>query len=215
MAQARRIRLSVDPRDGGVRLILPKRAALRQAFLWVEGQRGWIEAALEALPRPQPILPGGTIPFMGSPLLIDWDAVHPRAVVHQEERLRLGGPRESVAPRVLRWLRARAAAVLEEETRLFGTRAGVSIGRVAVGDPRARWGSCSASGDIRYSWRLILAPPDVREATVAHEVAHRLHMDHSPDFHAAVRRLLGRDPDAERRWLRTHGPGLYWLGRDP
>ena len=85
---------------------------------------------------------------------------------------------------------------------------------MSIGDPRARWGSCSANGDIRYSWRLILAPPDVLEATVAHEVAHRLHMDHSPAFHAAVRRLLGRDPSAERAWLRAHGRELYWLGRD-
>jgi predicted metal-dependent hydrolase len=90
----------------------------------------------------------------------------------------------------------------------------VTVGRVSIGDPRARWGSCSASGDIRYSWRLILAPKEVREATVAHEVAHRLHMDHSPAFHAAVVKLLGRDPAPENRWLRAHGAALYWLGRD-
>jgi predicted metal-dependent hydrolase len=53
----------------------------------------------------------------------------------------------------------------------------------------------------------------VREATVAHEVAHRLHMDHGPRFHAAVAALLGRDPAAEIAWLRTHGAALYWLGR--
>ncbi|MDB5687532.1 MAG: hypothetical protein JWR77_2121, partial [Rhizorhabdus sp.] len=103
---------------------------------------------------------------------------------------------------------------LDAETRRFGELAGVTIGIVAIGDPRARWGSCSSTGDIRYSWRLILAPPAVLESTVVHEVAHRLHMDHSPDFHAAVRRLLGRDPIAERAWLRAHGSALYWLGRD-
>ena len=96
----------------------------------------------------------------------------------------------------------------------MAARAGVTVARVAVADQRARWGSCSASGDIRYSWRLVLAPPPVREATVAHEVAHRLHMDHSADFHAAVARLLGRDPAPERAWLREHGARLYWLGRD-
>ena len=85
--------------------------------------------------------------------------------------------------------------------------------RIGVGDARSRWGSCSTGGDIRYSWRLILAPPEVRRATVAHEVAHRLHMNHGPDFHAAVAHLFGRDPAPERRWLREHGAALHAIGR--
>jgi len=216
MAQARRMRLVVDPRTGEVRLTLPKRGALRQALAWVEGQRDWVERALAALPCPRPIVAGVTIPFEDRPLLIDWRPDAPRRVRHDAEAgaLILGGAEESVGPRVLRWLRSEALARLESETCAMAERAGVAIGRVTVGDPRSRWGSCSSSGDIRYSWRLILAPPAVREATVAHEVAHRLHMDHSARFHAAVRRLLGREPDAETAWLRAHGAGLYWLGRD-
>ena len=214
MAQARRMRLSVDPRDGAVRLVLPKRAALRHALAWVEEQRGWIEDALEKLPQPQPIAPGAVIPVEGVPHLIDWSEDRPRAVRREEGRLILGGPAEAVAARVTRWLRSEALAVLQAETAIMASRAGVTIAGVSIGDPRARWGSCSVTGDIRYSWRLILAPPDVREATVAHEVAHRLHMDHSRAFHAAVRRLLGRAPVAERRWLRAHGSSLYWLGRN-
>lgn len=213
MAQARRMRLSVDPRDGAVRLVLPRRAALRHALAWVEGQRGWIEEALEKLPAIQPIAPGAIIPVEGTPHLIDWAEGRPRTVARADGRLVLGGAHEAVEGRILRWLRREALAVLQAETLAMATRAGVTVARVGVGDPRARWGSCSAAGDIRYSWRLFLAPPAVREATVAHEVAHRLHMDHSADFHAAVRTLLGREPSAERRWLRAHGPSLYWLGR--
>jgi predicted metal-dependent hydrolase len=213
MAQARRMRLSVDPRNGEVRLILPKRAALKHALAWVEGQRDWIETALAALPSTHPVLPGTQIPFEGELLTVDWEAGRSRTVRREGERLLVGGPRESLEPRVLRWLKSEALGALEVETRSFAERAGVSVARVSVADPRARWGSCSASGDIRYSWRLILAPPAVREATVAHEVAHRLHMHHGPEFHAAVKRLLGRDPVKERAWLRTHGSSLYWLGR--
>ena len=208
------MRLTVDPRDGAVRLTLPRRAALRPALAWVEEKRAWIEATLAALPAPQVIAPGGTIPFDGGTLTIDWREGGSRIVCREGDWLVLGGPAESIAPRVLRWLRREAAARLDAETRRFGERAGVTIGRVGVGDPRSRWGSCSSSGDIRYSWRLILAPAAVRESTVAHEVAHRLHMDHSPAFHAAVRALLGRDPAADRAWLRAHGASLYWLGQD-
>ena len=214
MAQARRMRLSVDPRSGDVRLVLPKRAALKHALAWVEGKRDWIEQALAALPSTLPIAPGAEIPFEGATLAIDWEADRSRTPRREGDRLMLGGPRELVGPRVLRWLRRQAADALEAETRAFALRAGVTVARVRIGDPRARWGSCSASGDIRYSWRLILAPPAVREATVAHEVAHRLHMNHGPEFHAAVEALLGRDPAPERAWLRSHGSALYWLGRE-
>jgi predicted metal-dependent hydrolase len=214
MAQARRMRLTVDPRDGAVRLVLPKRAALAPALRWAGERRDWIEAALADLPLPRPILPGGEIPFDGRVLTIDWRADRPRTVRIDADRLMLGGPEDAVAMRVLRWLRAEAARRLEAETRAMAVRAEVSVGRISVGDARARWGSCSSGGDIRYSWRLILAPPAVREATVAHEVAHRLHMHHGPAFHDAVAQLLGRDPAPERRWLRDHGSALYWLGRD-
>ncbi len=212
--RARTMRLSVDPRDGAVRLTLPPRTALRPALAWVESKRAWIEAALAALPAPQVIADGGTVPFEGTTLTIDWREGAPRAIRREENRLVLGGPRDAIGTRVLRWLRAEAARVLEAETRACGARAGVTIGRVGVGDPRTRWGSCSSAGDIRYSWRLILAPPAVREATVAHEVAHRLHMHHGPAFHAAVRDMLGRDPAAERAWLRTHGTSLQRVGRE-
>ena len=208
------MRLSVDPRDGTVRLSLPTRAAIRPALAWAEEKRGWIEGALAVLPAPRPIVPGATIPFENREILIAWRPDAQRTVVLREDSLHLGGPEASVAPRILRWLRREAGERMAAETRSFAARAGVTVGRIGIGDPRSRWGSCAPSGDIRYSWRLILAPPEVREATVAHEVAHRLHMDHSPAFHAAVTRLLGRDPKAERRWLRTHRAGLYWLGRD-
>lgn len=213
MAQARRMRLSVDPRDGGVRLVIPARTSLRSALKWVESKRGWIEDALGALPVARPILPGMTIEVAGEPLTVELGDGG-RIVRRVAGRLVVPPPSEMIGSRVVRWLRAQALARLDTETARFAARAGVTVRRVAIGDPRARWGSCSASGDIRYSWRLILAPPAVLEATVAHEVAHRLHMDHSADFHAAVERLLGRDPAAERAWLRTHGRELYWLGRE-
>lgn len=211
-AMARRMRLAVDPRDGTVRLTLPARAGLRQAVAWAESQRAWIEAALDALPAPQPFGPGASFPFEGRTLTLHWSP-GPRTVRLDGDRLLIGGPEAMVGARALRWMRAEAAQKLEAETRAFGERAGVTIGRVRVGDPRSRWGSCSSRGDIAYSWRLILMPPAVREATVAHEVAHRLHMHHGPAFHAEVARLLGREPRTERAWLRAHGARMHGVGR--
>lgn len=210
---ARRMRLAVDPRDGAVRLTLPRRAALGPALKWAESQRAWIEQALAKLPPEETIGPGSVLPFEGEPLSIEWRPEGSRILRREGDRLIVGGPEEMVKARVLRWLRAEAARKLDAETRLVAVRAGVTVGRVRIGDPRSRWGSCSASGDIAYSWRLILMPPAVREATVAHEVAHRLHMHHGPEFHAAVERLLGRAPKVERAWLKAHGAAMQRIGR--
>ena len=212
VATARAMRLAVDPRDGTVRLTLPPRGSERRGRAWAETQRAWIERALAALPAPRRIVPGATMPFRGADLLIDWRADAPRAPRREDGRLILGGPAEGVARRVLGWARGEARALLETETRAVAVRAGVGVGRVTVGDPRSRWGSCSARGDIRYSWRLVLAPPFVLTATVAHEVAHRLHMDHGAAFHAAERDVLGTDPAPARTWLRTHGAALHRVG---
>jgi predicted metal-dependent hydrolase len=212
-ALARRMRLAVDPRDGAVKLTLPRRAALGPALKWAESQRAWVEQALAKLPAAEALGPGSEIPFEGAMLRVDWQPGGSRSVKRDGDRLVVGGPEDMVAARVLRWLRAEAGRKLDAETRAVAARAGVTIGRVRIGDPRTRWGSCSANGDIAYSWRLILMPPAVREATVVHEVAHRLHMHHGPEFHAEVERLLGRAPKAERAWLKTHGAAVHRLGR--
>ncbi len=210
---ARRMKLMVDPRDGQVRLVIPLRAALAPALDWARQQNGWVARQIEKLPEPTPITPGMTVPFAGRDIRLDWSPDHPRGPVLAGDRIVIGGPADLVATRLLRWLKAQALVTLEAETREIGAKAGVTIGAVRVNDPRTRWGSCAANGDIRYSWRLILAPDHVRRATVAHEVAHRLHMDHSPAFHSAVARLHDGDPKLARSWLRIHGASLHWFGR--
>ncbi len=127
--------------------------------------------------------------------------------------LTCGGPIDQFPTRIERWLKREALRVLAEDTAHYAARAGVTVAKVAIGDPKARWGSCSGDGTIRYSWRLLLAPGFVRRATVAHEVAHRVHMHHGPAFHALVADLFEGDPDDARRWLRADGAALHWYGR--
>ena len=212
-ARARRLRLSIDPASGKVRLTLPPRASLKRAMAWAEEQRGWIDTQREKLPEARPFAPDQVIPVEGEDLRIDWSANRVRTVHVEEGRLICGGPLEGVSGRIESWLKRRALALLSEETAEFAFKAGVTVARVSVADPKARWGSCASSGAIRYSWRLILAPPHVRRSTVAHEVAHRIEMNHSPAFHALLRELLGEDPAPARAWLKRHGASLHWLGR--
>lgn len=207
------MRLSVDPRDGTVRLSLPRRASLRAAYAWAEEHRGWIEAQLDRVPPPAPLGPGATLGFGDETLRIEWRPEARRAVERASDALIVGGPGELVEARLLRWLKREALALLEAETRALAAQAGLSVGKIGIGDPRGRWGSCSSRADIRYSWRLVLAPSFVRRATVAHEVAHLKHMNHGPEFRRYEAELLGENPAPARAWLKAHGAALHRLGR--
>ncbi len=207
------MRLRVDRRTGEVVLTIPQRASRRKALAWADGHRAWIEARLAEVVPPTELVPGADVPLYGRPHRIDWSAERPRTPRLEGERLLVGGPAEGLEARLMRWLRRHALDILSAETAEFAAKAGVPVTRVGVGDPLSRWGSCSVAGGIRYSWRLILAPDWVRRATVAHEVAHRVHMNHGPDFHGLVERLLAADPKPARLWLRRHGPLLHRIGR--
>ena len=211
--RARRMRLWVDPRTGSVRLTVPRRISQRRALAWAAGHRDWLEAQLAALPESAAIVPGVSIPLLGEPRRIAWDSSRPRRIEVEADRLLVGGPIEGLEARVLRWLKSEALALLAGETRELAAKAGVKVARIGVGDPSSRWGSCSAGAAIRYSWRLIMAPDFVRRATVAHEVAHLVHLNHGPRFHALVERLLGEDPVRARLWLRREGGALHRIGR--
>jgi predicted metal-dependent hydrolase len=210
---AKGMRLSVDPRDASVRLSLPLRTPLRPALAWAAGKRAWVEAELAKMPVGQPIIPGMILSVAGDDVLLDWSAAYPRNPSLGTGQLRVGGPIEQMPARVLRFLKRLALETLTRETFDLARGHSITIAKVGVGDPKSRWGSCASSGDIRYSWRLILAPSPVRQATVAHEVAHRIHMNHSQEFHALVVKLYGADPAPARRWLRANGTALHWFGR--
>lgn len=212
-ARARRMRLAVDPRSGQIRLTLPNRTPLRHGLAWVEEQQEWIAWQRAKLPESRPFVPGAHIPWGDATLEIRWVESAARTPRRDGLLLACGGPREGLEGRVERWLKREALRLLSAETAEFAAKAGVRVTRVGIGDPRSRWGSCAASGAIRYSWRLALAPDFVRRATVAHEVAHRVHMNHGPAFHALVAALFGQDPAPARAWLRAHGSSLHWIGR--
>lgn len=211
-ARAKVMRLRVDPRTGGVLLTVPKRVSRRRALAWAETQAEWIARARAAVPPRLALRPETMLPFRGEDRRIVWNRALSRIPQVEKGIIRLGGPEESIEARLLRWLRREALRHLAADTAFYADRAGVSVARVGVGDTVSRWGSCSSSGAIRYSWRLILAPDWVRQATAAHEVAHRVHMNHGPDFHALVAEIYGGDPGAARDWLRKHGAGLHRVG---
>ena len=211
--RARRLRLRLDETRELILLTCPPRGSRKAALDWAAGQREWIDQRLAERQAPQPLAPGVVIPVEGIDTRLEWTDGGSRTLVASPGRLRCGGPREGFARRIESWLKARARERLSLETAATAAQVGVTVRRVSIGDAGTRWGSCSASGSIRYNWRLILAPPDVRRWVVAHEVAHRVHMNHSPEFKALEAELFDGDAQAARLLLRSLGPRLKWIGR--
>jgi predicted metal-dependent hydrolase len=210
--RARGYRLRLD-RSGAARLTMPVRGSERQAIAWARAQGTWIADQLGRLDTSTcPLESGAVFPLEGREVTVEWREDGSRRVTLDGDVLCVGGPQDRIGDRVLRWLRARAKVVLTEETLAIAHANGLTVRSVGIGDASSRWGSCAANGAIRYSWRLILAPPEVRISTVAHEVAHLRHMDHSAAFHAFHRAICPSDTVAARAWLKANGAGLHRVG---
>jgi predicted metal-dependent hydrolase len=210
---AKQLRLRLDERRGVLRLTGPLRMNRKAALDWAAAQREWVAAQVGAMLPAEPFVPGAVIPLEGRDVRLEWDATAPRTPKFEAGRLTCGGAQESFGQRIAACLKRRALDTLSVETAEFARRAGVTLKGVAVGDADTRWGSCSSAGKIRYSWRLILAPPEVRRYVVAHEVAHLVHMDHGAKFRALERQLFEGDADAASLLLRRIGSRLKRIGR--
>lgn len=210
---ATRLRLRIDQNRGVLKLTGPLRMNRSRALDWAAGQSEWIRKQLGNMLPDEPLVPGAIIPVDGMDRVLVWSPEAPRAPEMDAEAVTCGGPRQGFSRRVELFLRRRALRILSQETTALVQRAGFTVRSITVGDAATRWGSCSSAGRIRYSWRLILAPPVVRRYVVAHEVAHLAHLNHGPDFKAVERDLYGGETRAAQNLLRDLGPRLQRIGR--
>ena len=109
------------------------------------------------------------------------------------------------------WLKSEAQRTISPLCLAKAAKIDRRVRRVVVRSQRSRWGSCGANGHLSFNWRLILAPDDVLDYVVAHEVAHLMEMNHSPAFWRVVRRLTPEMENA-RAWLNRKGQQLYRYG---
>lgn len=214
LKSATRMRLRFDDATGTLKLTCPWRMGRQTALAWAVDQRHWIETQLARAAPAEPFAPGAVIPIEGEDVCIVWDAAAPRIPMLRESKLRVGGPQAGVARRTETFLKRLALETMSRDVAEYAAAADVAAASVSVGDAGSRWGSCSSQGRIRLSWRLILATPAVRRYVVAHEVAHLVHLDHSPKFKALEARLYGPGVSEAKATLRRIGPRLRRIGRD-
>jgi predicted metal-dependent hydrolase len=213
MRSARRLRLRFDESSGTLKLTCPARMSRRQALAWALDQREWIEAQLARSLPAEPLAPGALIPIEGLDTRVVWAEAEPRTPRLVDGELRCGGPAAGLPRRIETFLKGHALKTMSAEVAEFAALAGVEASSVSVGDAGTRWGSCSSAGRIRLSWRLILAPPNVRRYVVAHEVAHLKHLHHGPEFKAFEARLFGPGVSEAKAALRRIGPRIRRIGR--
>ncbi|MDE2404912.1 MAG: M48 family metallopeptidase [Sphingomonadales bacterium] len=211
LRHARRITLRLAPDGSEARVSMPPWGRTGDALAFVRARSDWLAEQLARVPQAAPLGPGATVPYRGQSLTITWAKQHPRTPREAGGELRLGGPAESLAPRLRRWLEGEARRLIAADLAEYAAAAGLPMPPLALSNARRRWGSCSASGQIRINWRLVMAPDFVRRSVVAHEVAHLLHFDHSPAFHRALAGLFEGDLHAANLWLRQQGRGLHAL----
>ncbi len=208
-ARARRLTLRLAPDGSAVRITLPRWCRSQDAVAFAQVRKDWLEAQLGKVPEPVDPIARGTLRHRGGELAIEWQPGAPRRPALVEDRLVLGGPRETLAQRVRRWLEGEAQRLMAQDLAHYCALAKVPLPQLRLTRAGRRWGSCSTKGVVRVNWRLAMAPDFVRRSVVAHEVAHLVHFDHSPAFHALLARLYeGRIADADA-WLKAHGRGLY------
>ena len=206
-ARARRLSLRVSRLDGRVTLTLPHGASRRHALAFVEDKADWIRRHLADRPDVEIPMPGSRLPVNGtdhtvvtgpgrSVRLQDGEIVVPH---HDPER---------TPARLMAFLKHEARAALAEAVDRHAATLGVTPAKLTLRDTRSRWGSCSARGDLMFSWRLVMAPPEVLDYVAAHEVAHLVEMNHSRAFWNTVARTCsGYEPP--RRWLKHNAEALH------
>jgi hypothetical protein len=214
--QARRYTLRINAAKREVILTIPPRGSLKEARAFAQKHGGWIAARLGRLPEAAPFTDGTIVPLRGVPHRIEHrpgsrGTVWTEAAANGEPILCVAGAAPHIHRRISDYLRREARRELEIASLKFAANLGVVIKRVAVRDQSSRWGSCSSTGVLSFSWRLILAPTTVLQYLAAHEVAHLIEMNHSPRFWRVVARLC---PDHERAkaWLDGHGTDLHRYG---
>ncbi|MDP6172790.1 MAG: SprT family zinc-dependent metalloprotease [Rhodospirillales bacterium] len=209
--RARRLIMRIDADERGVVVTYPKGVAKAEAVDFARDRAGWIKAGLDKLPPKVAFQPGASLPYLDREHVIRHLPASRLGVMRENGEILIGGRPEHLARRLTDWLKRQAKAEIALRAGAMAERLDCKLGRISVRDTRSRWGSCAPSGNLSFCWRLVMAPESVLDYVIAHEVTHRLHMDHGREFWAVVAGL-GVDVKGGRAWLNREGENLRRYG---
>jgi predicted metal-dependent hydrolase len=215
---ARRLTLRVSRTRRAVIVTLPVQCDLGEAGTFLNRHIEWVRERLNSLPHPVPFRDGALMPLRGNFHRIVFTGKREAAGVVQRHagavglpELRVSGRVENAERRLRDWLFAEAGRDLDLRVMHHARNLKVAPKRIAVRDQASRWGSCSTTGVLSFSWRLILAPACILDYVAAHEVAHLAEMNHGPKFWTLVQRTMPTMKEA-KSWLQLYGLDLHQYG---
>lgn len=205
-SNARRLtlRLAAD----AVFLTVPNRTPIREAEAFAIRQEGWLRAKLADRPTRRPVQSVTTIMIEGQQRLIT--AGTGRVARLNETTLEVPGPPDKYPAKIQAFLKELARTRLTAASDTYARQIDRSYNKLTLRDTRSRWGSCTSTGNLMYSWRLIIAPPEVLEYVAAHEVCHLAEMNHSANYWRLVEKIMP-DYKTHRSWLRRNGAELHLI----
>jgi predicted metal-dependent hydrolase len=209
--RARRMILRIDNNINGAVVTLPSWTSEREALLMVQEKSDWVLTKLDNMPTKISFESGVQIPFLGEYHIVYHDPNQKEVVKKGENEIRLGGREEHLSRRLGDWLRKEAKIIIQPKAIEMAKKLNGKIGRISIRDTKSRWGSCAASGNLSFCWRLILTPEWVLNYVIAHEVSHLRHMNHGPEFWQTVADFNVR-VDAARVWLSKNAEQLHRYG---
>ena len=209
--RARRMILRFDRSGEGLVLTLPARASRKRAIAFAQAQEAWILSRMAQKPNRLRFRHGAQFPYRGREITIHCTGQTRGTNRLDGDVLFVSGAQDHVSRRVHDWLKAEAKRELLAASAHYAGKMGLQFSRMSLRDTQSRWGSCSPSGVISYSWRLIFAPSSVLEYVCAHEVAHLRELNHGPRFWALVRKHFP-EIDPAREWLNKQGAHLHLIG---
>lgn len=214
---ARRLTLRISRTSRSVIVTIPVQCDLDEAGTFLSRHIDWVRERLDSLPDPVPFRDSAAMPLRGEPHKIVFTGapgtriVSVVAVAGHRPEIRVPGSLDTAPRRLRDWLFEEARRDLGKRVAHHTTALNLKAKRIAVRDQTSRWGSCSTTSILSFSWRLILAPPHILDYVAAHEVAHLAEMNHGPRFWALVAKA---DPDyaAAKTWLQIYGLDLHRYG---
>lgn len=220
-SRARRLRLTVRP-DATVQLVVPRGVGAREIESFVGRHAEWIARATARRNRPSRLgldvpgvvwrdlepIPIATTTTTRSGVRVGLDSVGLRVTRHAD------ATDDDIVAAIERWYRRQARMLIAEAVGREEARLGVRHTSIAIRDQRTRWGSCSRRGTLSFNWRLVVAPRDVREYVVVHELCHLRELNHSNAFWRLLDTVRPQWRE-QAAWLREYGAELQRLRVTP
>lgn len=218
-AKARRLTLRLASATGALQVTAPPHVPSAAIEAFIDRHRGWIEKSLARLPQRVRFVGGAILPLRGVDHVLNESGALRGLVVIENmaeglPRLIVPGTPAHVERRLVDYLKAEARSDLVKVVETYAALIAVRPRRIVIRDGSSRWGSCAANGALSFSWRLVLAPPFVLDYVAAHEVAHLVHMNHSPLFWQLLGRICPQG-EAAKAWIAANGRRLHSYGPPP